>query len=289
MEEYINYLKESAERNKAHENEIPFIAEKFKELDYIGGELLREIFSSKLWVVKAIQSYVLVRSVNEILASLTFSVAHKKTASVETSFRIALEHIVNLVYILEDESIERSRSYLKHSIADMESKTQKGNRRAVREDDLFDKLGMRRRMDFVEQLKEKNPKLMSDTNLKWPNIFERFKAVGAEKTYRNMYATASDSIHTMSEDVINAIMVYNCPPEVNPQMVQVVESYKISFSVYLALFSLKYYCWMLGTLSNQIDSQLGKQISEIEEQLLEKIIGHELESLDETLEYFEPK
>ncbi|WP_281559511.1 DUF5677 domain-containing protein [Thalassomonas sp. RHCl1] len=281
MEAFKQYLDDCTERNKNHLKEIPFILEQYQKLDKIGGELLKDMFNSSLWIVKGIQSYILIRSINELNGSITFSLATKKTAPVETLFRISLEHCINLLYILSDEDNARARSYLKAAITGMESKAAKGNRRAVKDNDLFDQLGMKKRLDFVEYLKKENPNLFTDKELNWPNAFDRFKAVGCEKIYRTMYATASDSIHTMSEDVINAIMVHNSPPEIRGSMADSVESYKLSFSVYLGLFSLKYYCWILFALAKSINSTSIALIDEIENELMEKIISHELETLDE--------
>ncbi|MCV6621630.1 MAG: DUF5677 domain-containing protein [Cellvibrionaceae bacterium] len=280
MEELIEFLESNSKNNHERENDIPIAIKCFNDLEDVSKNLRKEMFPSKLWPAKAIQASVILGAMVELNGSIISSLKSGYYSSVECLFRVTIEHAVNVIYIFENNDIERSRSYLKHAIESLEDKSKKRDRRAVRENDSIDKFGADQRLSFASMLKTANPNLFKEKKLKWPNAFERFKAVGLEKGYRNLYSTASDSVHSMSEDVINSIVAYNCPGPAQEALLESNESYRKSFSIYLSLWALEYFAEALELVATSIESESLKEVEKARASLFECIIDHEVEAFE---------
>jgi hypothetical protein len=280
MQDLIEALKKKDKQNNLREKDLPIIKNSLSELKKITNLMEREIFPSVLWPAKGIQAFVILRGIKELNQSIVLSLEKKLYGPVESLFRVSIENSINVIYIFEDQTINRSRGYLKQSINELERKSKARIERASRENDITDRIGIDLRISFAQLLKEENPKLFIDDNLIWPSAFERFKAIGHEKSYRNLYATTSDAIHSMSEDVINCLVEYNSPREFQELIANVHESYRKSFSIYLSLWALELYSEALYAVSESLNGKLTERIETVRLSIIDVLVDHEEEHFE---------
>lgn len=277
MEALIKAIKEEIKQNKARDKDIPLARKAYEDLSIHSRNVQMDLTSSKLWPGKAFQASTILRGTLEINGSILLSVENGFFTAAESLLRVSIEHSINIIYIYSDTEISRSRSYLKHAILDMEEKSRKHINRAKKANDKLDLFGANRNMEFAKQLKNENPKLVKDKDLKWRNAYERFKECGFEKEYRNLFSTASDAVHSLSQDVLNRIFTFNMPPPLGKLNAEKVETYRKSLSIYFLLQALRINSLAIIRVAEDIEYKDIYKIQHIHNTVFDCILEHEME------------
>lgn len=144
-----------------------------------------------------------------LLAELTSS---------EALCRTSIEGSVNLEYMSIGDSMGNQIAYLKHYL-ETEKKQNKSWKESVKQSEESNE----NKKYHYQKITAKDNALVEyenalraslelanidfdSSNLKWPNIFERFKVLGKEVEYRTLYTALCSQAHNDAEDVLNKIM-----------------------------------------------------------------------------------
>ncbi|RII31461.1 MAG: hypothetical protein CXR30_01210 [Geobacter sp.] len=234
------------------------------------------------YIVQRGQLNYLASSITELNKSLIILAKDNLFSSIEALSRVAMEHSVNLFYLLQDENPPiRYKSLMYHYLQDTIAKTKKWHSYAI-EHKISDSICLAD--NKISRLEgEINYHFPNGTNHleKWPNTFDRFKKIGLEEHYRTLFATASDSVHSLSEDLYN-FTVYRYYPEITHETHNsFLKAEKMSFAVYLLLRSLNYYCVAAYKLANHAkEERYFDELNKIDVKIRNMIDEHESLNLD---------
>jgi hypothetical protein len=78
-----------------------------------------------------------------------------------------------------------------------------------------------------------------NNNVKWPNIFERFRALNKEVEYRTLYMALCSQAHNDAEDVLNKIMTRVTTNIDGMEKAQEIEQYL--YSLFYILSTVRYH------------------------------------------------
>ncbi|MFL0119973.1 DUF5677 domain-containing protein [Tenacibaculum maritimum] len=157
----------------------------------------------------------------------------------------------------------RAKGYLNNYIKHHKTKVKKWN-------DFNEKNSLD--MNFSKKVAsdfEPMEKLMNDSfDLKshsWPNARDRFKSCDLENDYLTLFSSASDSIHSGSEDTFNYLQSFvTGDSDIGKAMRQFHLFEKMSFSIYLGLNSLRFLHHSLLLLLEKTElDQMFKSIEQI--------------------------
>ena len=144
-------------------------------------------------------------------ASLALTVTGQP-APAEVLARATVEAAVSLLYVLAGNPLERLRDYFGSYIATERKQNQQwlhsisGLTDEERKPHL---LGMQRKESALVHYQDFLTPLFRESGLAltgheaWPNLQERFKALGKESAYRTVYAAMSSQAHNDAEDLLN--------------------------------------------------------------------------------------
>ncbi|MEO9216933.1 MAG: DUF5677 domain-containing protein [Bacteroidia bacterium] len=235
---FIQDLSNRGENFKKHQPQIEIFQEYLNETIKIieNIEILKLEKLPKL--VRVVISKVLYSNI-ELLESIKINLIEKSFTPVEVLSRVSIEYSLNIIYILECENDSRAKGYLNNYIKHHKTKVEKWNDFNVK--NSLD-------MDFSKKVAsgfEPMEKLMNDSfDLKshnWPNARDRFKFCNLENEYLTLFSSASDSIHSGSEDTFNYLQSFVMgDSDIGESVRQLLLFEKMSFSIYMGLNSLRF-------------------------------------------------
>jgi hypothetical protein len=169
----------------------------------------------------------------------------------EALSRIAIEHSVNMIYVLADSDGGRVRSLLKYYIDDsirrannwLKSSEQKNHANGIEAAQL--------KLHYLQELKISNDSWYGVAK-GWPDARRRFEETGLGHQYHVLFATASDSVHGLAEDVFNLVAVNKLPEGVQSEGKDAISAERASFAVYLVTNSLLFYCEAVHYLADAL-------------------------------------
>lgn len=171
--------------------------------------------------------------------------------SSEALCRTAIEGAVNLHYVSLGDSMGKQIAYFKNHLT-TERKQNQSWKLSVKNSE-YPEEAKKHHFTKIEQ-KEKSLNLYESglrqslalsgvdfdaVDLKWPNIFERFKEVDDEVGYRTVYAALCSQAHNDAEDVLNKIMSRITANVSGMEEAQWIEQY--NFSLYLILTAINHH------------------------------------------------
>lgn len=254
-----------------HKNQIVFATDFCAKLHNITGKIT--LSNQNISSHKRLQCEYLLHTIKDINNSLIDNFKLDYFSSVEALSRVSIELSVNLIYLLREDHINIEFSYLIGHIENSLKKTSQWLNYAKRNNEIPSIKIANKKIAFLTEFK----KILLNTvgkNLPiWPKTtFEKFKETGNERFYRTIFASASNSIHSFSDDIFNItqIMIGD-----NHNKDELVESYfieKTSFAMYSLLVSLAFYLECAHELGRTLDQdnicQLLKEIAPELEKLL---------------------
>lgn len=171
----------------------------------------------------------------------------------EALCRTSIEGSINLEFVSIGDSMGNQISYFKHYI-DAERKQNKNWKESVRNSDQsnedkeyhYQKIAAKDAalLQYENALRE-SLKLadvdFDNSNLKWPNIFERFRLLNKEVEYRTLYMALCSQAHNDAEDVLNKIMARVTANIDGMEKAQEVEQYL--YSLFYILSTVRYHIY----------------------------------------------
>ncbi|WP_345991162.1 DUF5677 domain-containing protein [Sulfurimonas sp. HSL-1716] len=172
--------------------------------------------------------------------------------------RVALEHSINLLYLLDDDTNERSKEFIRNFIDTTLNKSKQWYQHCLKINNEYAIKVSKDKVEMFEQIKKENSKLYNNKKSNWPELYKRFKVCGHEDAYRTLYAMNSDSVHSLAEDVYNFGTVLNFPIELQSVAIKNFKATNISLSIYHGIKTLYYFGLVLVKLSSKLDQDKEK-------------------------------
>jgi hypothetical protein len=190
------------------------------------------------------------RSYEHLCGALSLFITAQLQSS-EALCRTALESSVNLHYVSLDNSMDKLIAYFKNYI-EAEKKQNDNWRNSINSSNYPDEAKdfHRQKIDdknhaldkYEEMLRESLSLVNIDYNsnaTKWPNIFERFRAINKEVSYRTIYMALCSQAHNDPEDILNNLMsrvIANVDGLAEANFIQ-----QYNFSLYMIIICVQFY------------------------------------------------
>lgn len=183
--------------------------------------------------------------------------ATKSAASAELAARAAIEVSVNVRFMLDGDRNSRVVAWIRDFVHNDEKQIVQWEKALthlseVEKQVCTPRIATRRTLLGVRKGWLESAEIefaqFGQLNLKepWPNVAERFRAIGEEVAYRTAYARLSSQTHGDAEDTLNYIFFKLMGDE--QLIVQMAEEtvafsqYLIGYSVYYYLIAMKHFC-----------------------------------------------
>lgn len=264
-------------KNLSHINQIDEIKSIFLKFKKILENFDIDNSKELPYVIQKIQIAVLSNGLTNILDAIIFLLKTNLFTPTDPLARVALEHSINILYILEAKDHKHSKQFIKNYINETLKASEKWHEYELKG---TNKIGIQLSKEKVENfkfLKNNYPDLYDDNCGDWPKPWERFQKCGHEGAYRTLYCMNSDSIHNFAEDTYNFMIVNNFPFELQKTVIEHFKSIQVSMSIYHGIKSLQYYGLVIKKISIRIKSKKDeKLIKKLNKEVEKLIVVHEL-------------
>lgn len=256
MEDFSNYLSKFSDEHSEHKCHLPALIEIHKKVyEYCAALDISNCKSLKYLILKKQCDYLL-QSVAELNQGIILCLESKLYSSVESLSRIAIEHAVNLIYIVEGEEHQRAKSLLKHYVIDTKKRAERWLVYSTKHDDEKATAKAELKLEYIKEISELNPSLIKKDVKGWPDARARFRETGLESLYHVLFSSASDSVHSLSEDIFNLTIIENFPESAKDSGLIGFISEKTSFAFYLATNSLGLFAEAAARLASRMEDEL---------------------------------
>jgi len=279
---YKKKIKLQIKNKLSHLSQINILEEVFLDLKKSYKKLNIEDGKGISYTIQRIQIRVLTDALTETNEAIILLLKSNLFNASDPLARVALEHSINLIYILNGDSNERSKELLKNYIdTTLISSKQwhnfaknNGNENAINIS--------KQKVDYLLDLKEGYSNLYDGTCKDWPKTYKRFIECGHESAYRTLFSMNSDSIHSLSEDVYNFSTISTYPKGVQSLIHEYFHASNASLSVYHGIHSIHYYGLVLLEISKKLLNNNEKKDIEIKlEHLIALLEIHENETQEQ--------
>lgn len=191
------------------------------------------------YTIKTIHAQCSLRAIVEGLTTAFEAIAARRYSVAEALCRVTFEQTVNLMFVLHDSDASRAKSLLAFHLEDARRRATQWLKAAERANIKSAQDAAQLKIEHVERLKTSCQTLSSGSVKSWPNARDRFSSLGLELHYYELFASASDSIHSLSEDFFSAVMI-ECGPDLLRRERRIASDFERgSFSIYLGAQGLQ--------------------------------------------------
>ncbi|KVL12822.1 DUF5677 domain-containing protein [Burkholderia cepacia] len=267
--QWLDWLGKHTDKHDAHFQNLTALRENLSSLSTLLETAIQSEFSGITSHLKRVECFALLTAIDELNDSMLDNIEKQRFSAAEAIARITLEHTVNFLYVLDDPTSERALSLLKQHFFGARERAKKwhGYLKNANRDDGVKVAEIR--LKHLKDSEELVPELAKAKP--WPDARRRFQALDLEHFYHDLFTPASDSVHTLAEDVFNLFMVTHNPQEHQDLAYRSMRAEKISFAIYLCASVLSFYaeavCRLAIAMGNEEMEdkamELGKHLSEI--------------------------
>ncbi|WP_426619473.1 DUF5677 domain-containing protein [Pseudomonas rustica] len=199
-------------------------------------------------------------------------------SAAETLSRTSLENSINLIFINNDKTSNTAKSLFLNYFKTAKDRARKWHRYAVSNDNaesIERSAGFEQSLDLIRGL---FADLDSGGVKGWPDAYSRFRDAGYEFGYHTLFAPASDSTHSFSNDIFNRFFVEAFPVSDEEKKDQLDGHFaeKVSFAFYLATHAIQFYCVAASHISDRAaDESAGDKLNVIGKTIAEMLMEHE--------------
>ncbi|OCX25479.1 DUF5677 domain-containing protein [Pseudomonas graminis] len=221
-------------------------------------------------------------AVGEIVADLNRAILQSlkigSYSAAETLSRTSLENSINFVQFTKDLTANTPKSLFSYYFQRTKDRAEKWKLYAERHNQPEGVEGASGLIESNAYVKS----LFVDLNTKgvkgWPNVFDRFKNSGYEFLYHQLFAPASDSTHSFSNDIFNRYLMEAIPgtDKEREDRFEGQAAEKISFAFYLATHAVQLYCVAASYIADRAqDDDAGDKLDIIASILAKMLMEHE--------------
>jgi hypothetical protein len=203
--------------------------------------------------LKQIEFLVLLSAIDEINESMISNLEERRFSAAEALARIALEHSINFIYIVNDPTNDRAMSLLKQHFFGARERAKKWHNYLQGAKNIEGVEVAKARLHHLNVTEKLVPGV--EKAHPWPDARRRFQALGFEHFYHDLFTPASDSVHTLGEDIFNLLLANSDDTDIRPLSIRSVFSDKMSFSVYVCASVLTFYVEAIYQFSRHIKNE----------------------------------
>lgn len=175
----------------------------------------------------------------ELFRSILLSIKDSNYSSVEALSRVSIEYSVNLIYIQEIEDDTKAKQFFGNYLKARKTKLYKWNKFNI--ENSLDSSFTQQQISELELIEKVMNESFNFSAFKWPNARERFKLCRLELEYLTLFSSASDSVHSGSEDNFNYLQsLVIGDKELKKEIQKFNRLQEMSFAVYMSLSSLRF-------------------------------------------------
>jgi hypothetical protein len=256
------FLAEHEEKHAKHFQYTPILRSIYSSAQEIFTEIIDNDFYSTKSDLKKAEFFILLSAIDEINDSIIVNLESQRFSAAEALSRIALEHSINFIYIVSDPTNDRAMSLLKQHFFGARERAKKWHSylQNIKSKDGVEIAKARlHHLNITEKMVPGIQKAQA-----WPDARRRFQATDFEHFYHDLFTPASDSVHTLGEDVFNLLYANNDETEGRSFTFQSMFSEKISFSVYVCASALSFYIESIYQLFRSLnDEPMQERIGEL--------------------------
>lgn len=272
----IEHLREEINDNLSHINQIndiEFIFLKFKKI--LKNFNIGDSENLKYSIQKE-QIIILTNLLTDILEAIILLLKSKSFLPSDPLSRVALEHAINILYILECQDDKHAKQFIKNYIHGTLEASDRWYNYELSQDNKVAIQIAKEKIDSLMLQKNVYKNLYDENCGDWPKAWKRFQICGHEAAYRTLYSMNSDSIHSFAEDTFNLLAFNSFPKELQEIAKEHFKSVQISMSIYHGIKSLQFYGIVISQISLKIKSKNDeKSINKINKEVEKLIMIHE--------------
>jgi hypothetical protein len=255
----------------SHQEHLSTLTESYSSLVSLSKSINPGESNRVKYLIKKVQCDYLMKTLEDINKSIIYGLNNKLYTVCEALSRIAIEYAINMMFILEGENHERSKSLLKHYITKSKEKAKKWLNYSERVNDIKGIKHANSKLNYLNDLARENKDLVGKGVKGWKDARQRFSDVGHEHMYHILFSSASDSVHSASEDIFNLTMTESLPATMRETAHHGIYAEKVSFAYYLSANALLFFAESLARLAavmeeNEVENEIiciGKELSGI--------------------------
>ncbi|WP_175950738.1 DUF5677 domain-containing protein [Burkholderia sp. BCC0405] len=226
---------------------IDSISDLFNSSRTLLTDNFRACFDALHSSLKQAQSFTILSTVEEMIEIILICLNSRRFTTVEILSRVALEHSVNLLYIIDDEGKERAFSFLRAHFDNAHTRARKWHEFALQRSQPSVVAAAADRMAYLDASRARIPEIANAQA--WPDARRRFQLLEIEEAYHDIFAPASDAIHSLAEDTYNNwFTVQNAGPEHEDLVSQLNLAEKGSYAVYMGANAAALYAQLVERL-----------------------------------------
>lgn len=226
-----------------HKRHLPALVQMQNKID----EVLHSVSLDEAGAFKFVSKvccYTTAGIISDLNRAILQSLKIGSYSAVEALSRTSLENSINLMLFSKDQTSSRPKSILLNFFKTSKIRAKKWHRYA-RENNNVESI--ERSSDFDQSLDflislfgDLDPKTVKG----WPDVYSRFKDAGYEHFYHTLFAPASDSTHSFSNDIFNRFLGERLAgsEEEKREYLEGQLAEKVSFAYYLATNSILFHC-----------------------------------------------
>ncbi|WP_374421384.1 DUF5677 domain-containing protein [Chromobacterium sp.] len=248
----LDFIEKFSCDHSAHLEHIAALSKAVNILSSISEGL--DVNDMSRYVIPKVQvDYLLISSV-EAINSLRICAEAKHFSSVEALSRISIEMSVNLRLLISGDLRETSKAFARSYLKSKKRSAEKWLKLAEGVDDQESKHNANTVLAYLERWRNLIPWMKEDGKVKWPEtVRDKFKAVEEEGMYLTVFASASDSVHSLSEDVFNRTCMAIIHRDIPREYLAANNAEKASFAVYLYACAVTFYYNTIALLVDRYD------------------------------------
>jgi hypothetical protein len=239
--------------HEAHLDRLSEIDQHVESLSELSKHLEIETSPSIPHLVQRIQVRHFLSAINEINGVMCYSAKSSKYSVAEALARISVEMSSNLLFVLGGDKHARSKGLIKHHLDHTKAKFRKWSAFAIRTGSQPIQHAADRSLRSFEHLEAAMAGLTEKPFESWPpSALARFVAIGQEERYRTLFASSSDSVHLLGEDIVNLTLCESAPSAQRASLFAAVRSEKASFAVYLVITSAMFQAEAIDAVAQKV-------------------------------------
>lgn len=248
----LNAAQFAADHN-AHLRQLSEIDEHVKSLEELSRRLEVETSPSIPHLVQRIQVRHFLSAISEINGVVSNSATSGKYSVAEALARVSVEMSSNLLFVLGGDRHARSKGLIKHHLDHTKAKFRKWSAYATRTGSEPIRQAADRSLTSFEHLEAATVGLTGKPFESWPpSALAKFVAIGHEERYRTLFASSSDSVHLLGEDILNLTLCESAPHAERAGLFAAVRSEKASFAVYLVITSAMFQAEAIDATAHKV-------------------------------------
>ncbi|SQG08617.1 DUF5677 domain-containing protein [Stenotrophomonas maltophilia] len=225
------------------------------------------------YTIKTVHAQTSLRAIVEGLTTAFEAIAARRYSAAEALCRVVFEQTVNLMFVLHDNDASRAKSLLAFHLEDARRRATQWHRAAERANNSSAQNAARMKLEHIERLKTSTETLSSASLRPWPNARDRFSSLGLELHYYELFASASDSIHSLSEDFFSAVMI-ECGPDILRRERRIASDFERgSFSIYLGAQGLQLFANAFLHLSSELKDPASQEQAQTALEMVQEIVS----------------